>query len=347
VKKLNVLVVLCVVLIGLDHAWHRVGLGAQGGQGGQGKGGQLGASNGDVNGSGAIDISDAVYLLSWLFSGGSAPVALAQGDGGLMSPPVGIGTSSPREALEVMGNIRSNGKVLAHAFSSLSPLIFEAPSGTERARITDNGDLGIATTTPRGRLQIGDRFVFHDGVTKEISRNAYVSGVQSKRIVADEAASIYFDDTGGIGLQVAATGAADSVIAWDPGLHVASGGAVRIGKEKIVAGPHTDAKLFVDGKIVAREAVVTIANWADHVFADDYPLPSLRDVEKTVREEKRLPGMPSAKQVREEGGIQLGATQVKLLEKVEELTLYAIQLQKKNDELERRLSALEEASSRR
>ena len=56
--------------------WHEVSAAAQGGGAGP-----VASTNGDVNGSGAIDISDASYLLNWLFLGGPAPVAIAQADG--------------------------------------------------------------------------------------------------------------------------------------------------------------------------------------------------------------------------------------------------------------------------
>ena len=62
---------------------------------------------------------------------------------------VGIGTTSPGAKLEV------NGTVAANAFASTSPLIFEAPLGTERMRILDtNGNVGIGTTSPGAKLEV-------------------------------------------------------------------------------------------------------------------------------------------------------------------------------------------------
>lgn len=55
---------------------------------------------------------------------------------------------------------------------------------------------------------------------------------------------------------------------------------------------------------------------------------------------KHLPGIPTAKEVEENGGVELGKMNVKLLEKVEELTLYVIQLKKENDQIKKQLKVL-------
>lgn len=67
--------------------------------------------------------------------------------------------------------------------------------------------------------------------------------------------------------------------------------------------------------------------WADYVFKKDYKLNSLESVEKHIEEKGHLPNIPSAKEVKE-NGINLGEMDAKLLEKIEELTLYVIQLNK-------------------
>lgn len=70
---------------------------------------------------------------------------------------------------------------------------------------------------------------------------------------------------------------------------------------------------------------------ADYVFADDYELLSLEEVENFVKENKHLPGVAPASET--EKGIDLGEFSEKLLEKIEELTLYMIELKKENSEL--------------
>jgi len=87
-------------------------------------------------------------------------------------------------------------------------------------------------------------------------------------------------------------------------------------------------KLAVNGAIKAKEVKVTVAaaDWPDFVFENDYELLSLDEVKSHIRENKHLPGVPSAKEI-EENGVSLGDMNAKLLQKIEELTLYVIQLQ--------------------
>ena len=86
-------------------------------------------------------------------------------------------------------------------------------------------------------------------------------------------------------------------------------------------------KLAVNGKIRAKEIKVE-TGWSDFVFLNDYKLPTLQEVENHIKEKGHLKNIPSAKEV-EENGIFLGEMDSKLLLKIEELTLYTIQQEKK------------------
>ena len=92
-------------------------------------------------------------------------------------------------------------------------------------------------------------------------------------------------------------------------------------------------KLAVNGNIKAREVKVTLAGWSDFVFEDDYDLPTLEEVEKYIKTHRHLPEIPSAKEV-EENGVELGKMDSKLLQKIEELTLYIIDQEKRIRKLE-------------
>lgn len=97
------------------------------------------------------------------------------------------------------------------------------------------------------------------------------------------------------------------------------------------------SKLAVEGTIAARRVKVTQNNpWPDYVFGEDYTITPLYETEKFIKEHQHLPDMPSAKEVAE-NGLDLGEMNRKLLEKMEEMTLHMIRMQKKIDELESRI----------
>ncbi|WP_217607274.1 hypothetical protein [Chitinophaga sp. GbtcB8] len=106
------------------------------------------------------------------------------------------------------------------------------------------------------------------------------------------------------------------------------------------------AKLAVNGDIFAQKIKVTQTGWPDYIFGEDYALPSLAVVEKYINEHKHLPDIPAASAV-EKDGLDVGDMNKKLLQKVEELTLYIISLNKKNEALEQRLSELELQTSKK
>ena len=101
-----------------------------------------------------------------------------------------------------------------------------------------------------------------------------------------------------------------------------------------------DAMLAVNGTIHAKEVIVDTSSsaWSDYVFSSAYRLAPLAEVEQHIKSEGHLPGIPSAAQVAEHG-VNMGEMQARLLAKVEELTLYMIELKKENAELRRAIMA--------
>ena len=113
------------------------------------------------------------------------------------------------------------------------------------------------------------------------------------------------------------------------GLYVGTNGNVRIG-----AGTGNPSKaLEVNGVVRSKEVLVEATGWADFVFEDDYNLMSLAEIEQYVKQHRHLPEIPSAKEV-EENGIGLGEMNALLLQKIEEMTLHMIELEKRLEELE-------------
>ena len=116
-----------------------------------------------------------------------------------------------------------------------------------------------------------------------------------------------------------------------------------------------DSKLTVAGNIHAQEIKVTVNAGADFVFNEDYNLPKLQEVEQFIKENKHLPEIASEKEMKDDG-LLLAEMDIKLLQKIEELTLYTINQEKKiksqesqlktqdviNKELKERLLKLEQ-----
>jgi hypothetical protein len=106
------------------------------------------------------------------------------------------------------------------------------------------------------------------------------------------------------------------------------------GKLRVTDGT-TNNVFSVDntGLIRSREILVDDLPIPDYVFKPDYKLMTLKEVEEYVSKFHHLPNVKSELEFQEAGGVQLGEMNLKLLEKVEELTLYVIDLQKQIDEL--------------
>ena len=128
-------------------------------------------------------------------------------------------------------------------------------------------------------------------------------------------------------------------------MSIRANGNVGIGT--VETGTH---KLAVEGTIGAREIKVEAPpSWSDFVFNEDYTLKNLEEVESFIEENNHLPDVPSEKEVLE-NGVELGKMDAKLLQKIEELTLYMIEMNKEvkalrseNTELKEKFEKLETA----
>lgn len=101
-------------------------------------------------------------------------------------------------------------------------------------------------------------------------------------------------------------------------------------------------KLDVDGIIRAKEIKVE-TNWADFVFKENYQLMKLSELEEFIEENGHLPEIPTEKEVKE-NGVSLGEMNSRLLQKIEEQTLYILQLQKQLVDVKQRLDKMEESN---
>lgn len=108
---------------------------------------------------------------------------------------------------------------------------------------------------------------------------------------------------------------------------------LQVGGDGITSGNHTDAIATFDGKIVAKTMITTLSGWADFVFEEDYKLMPLDELKIYIESNRHLPNIPTTEEVLEDG-IELGDINVKLLQKIEELTLYILDLEQRMEELE-------------
>jgi hypothetical protein len=202
----------------------------------------------------------------------------------------------------------------------------------EIMRLKDNGCVGIGTANPREALQIGDRFTLQDGGWKTINYNAaWDFGLSiNTRIVAGPNATIGFTDQGNIIFQTAPTGAAGSPL--NNAVHamiVHNSGQVGLGTNYTKTSfQDASFRLLVEGGIRARKVKVDQASWPDYVFDSAYYLKPLKEVEAFIQANRHLPDVVSAATVESEG-LDLGENQAVLLKKIEELTLYILQQEKR------------------
>lgn len=193
------------------------------------------------------------------------------------------------------------------------------------------GNVGIGTLNPSEKLEIYDSDATPAVVSLKSKRND-LSFVDVGRISAKqesvEIARIGMPRAGGtyMGYLTFWT-KADNNDDLTEKVRIAENGNVGIGTI------NPTSKLTVAGNINSREVKVTVDAGADFVFEHDYNLPSLEFLEKYIKENKHLPQIASATEM-QNNGINLSEMNIKLLQKIEELTLYSIEQNKKIEKLQ-------------
>lgn len=210
-------------------------------------------------------------------------------------------------------------------YSTSSP--FWEGSGSSPYKIFyTNGNVGIGTgvTDPNSRLQVGG-----SGITSGLA-----NGTLRVMVYGTTTKMLLFDNN-----EIESVGDALHLNYYsDRNLNmVVGGGMVGIGTSS------PSYKLDVIGTIRA-EAIVVELGGADYVFEPEYKLSRLEDVETYIDSHHHLPGVPSATEMTK-GGVSLGDNQKILLQKIEELTLYTINQNKRIKLLEKELSNIKTKGS--
>lgn len=237
---------------------------------------------------------------------------------------VGIGTDDPVAKLDVRGQTYSQTLSVNTNAQDAKVTIKGGQSGTQNQFKA----LEVQNTDGEAALQ-----VFNNGKTV-VGSGTFIQTGDRASIYLGNQTDHYISAIHGKGLSFSTYGAVDAMV-------IEQGtGRVMIGDRTIVNGPHTDSKLSVDGKIIGRELFIhneqSIWGWPDYVFDDSYDLRSIEELKEFIESNNHLPGVADAKTI-QENGIGFSSTAISLLEKVEELSLYVIQLNEKIKELEKKL----------
>lgn len=247
----------------------------------------------------------------------------------------------------------TNNSISLDLIRSDGAAIFKVDGHTMRSFF--GGNLGVGVIDPTAKLDISGSVAIQSSLTNTSVRPGLASTKISGEIRAYSLTSYQADDgflrlSAGAGTNPGVQSYIDlsgysTVPDMNMNIVFGTNGSERIrilNSGNVGIGTATPAeKLSVNGKIRAHEIKVETTNWPDFVFARGYVLPTLQETEKHIKKKGHLPGIPSAAEV-EKNGIELGDMNKKLLQKIEELTLYLIEMKKENEEIKKENNAQRE-----
>lgn len=234
---------------------------------------------------------------------------------------VGIGVAAPTANLEVAGGWTNGlrvGVTSNRANTSTQLASSLAVIGNDNMATTTNGAVAWDYYNNGDKPSWSGTLLRHIG-TGETGLQYGVPASKQGQLVFQNVDNAVIG-TNGANLFISPNSQISTAFLWD--------GSVGIGTTKT-----SGYKLAVNGSAIFTKAVVKLyTTWPDYVFAPTYQLPSLPEVKAYITQHQHLAEMPTAHDI-EKDGIDLGDNQAKLLKKVEELTLYVIDLNEKMEKL--------------
>jgi hypothetical protein len=202
--------------------------------------------------------------------------------------------------------------------TTLSNIYTKSLQGNNKHQVYYNHNVGIRTNDPKHTLDVNGSFR---------------AGNEDNQFTYNGMADVIlkFKDRGNGGRAIVHDAGNILTLNYDEDFD----GGTRLGRSFLVKGNNAS----LQGKLEAKEIKVTETPTADFVFEEDYNLPTLQTVEKHIKEKKHLPEIASAKEMEKEG-VNVGEFQIKLLQKIEELTLYIIEQNKVNEKQSEQLNQL-------
>ena len=287
------------------------------------------------------NVSGTIGLqISWFYDG-SFNYTLASSTGGFVSELITLDNQSQYIKIHINGfSDEQHLEVTAFADINLDPNWFT------NWTMDDGGGEGVPVSLINRFGEVETQNLYSSGtvsgLTGSITSNMYVGGgvrfqglahnTNSKILSTDANGNLILVNKGGYWQTHSNTTTNPNTIGY--------AGNVYIGiNPSTIALTENNYKLVVGGTIGATKVKVTQSGWADYVFADSYKLQPLTEIDKFIKANKHLEGVPTAQEVKE-NGVDLGDTQVILLKKIEELTLHLIEQNKKIEELQKVVNKL-------
>lgn len=285
-------------------------------------------------------------------------------NGVIIEGSVGIGTSNPTEKLEVVGNLKANtgyfDKALSdgQVFSSwedrnIQCQVLTAGKLTDinwQAKTFNYFDFPVSNFNPYSEVFFS---LSNRNTVDRLSFNAEQgNGGMFRLFDKNGQINFKFNDNGNDNVFLELPKQNSRIVISGQGNYLPEHKFVVRGSSMIEGNILTDSNigigtnLFADGSdsyrlsvngAVRAHRVKVYTTWADFVFEKEYQLPTLKEVEKHIQEKGHLKDIPSAKEV-EQNGIELGEMNKLLLQKVEELTLYLIEMNKELEEVKVKLN---------